>query len=103
LAQRFANIPQMIGHPKFVDEAFVRKALQEQFCWDLAGSVYPYQIKGLLPNADKKKIMYGSDDPYTPIDTVEEVAAEMAELLPQQFPTEEEQNENYYDNAARLL
>jgi len=103
LVQRFANIPQMIGHPKYVDEADVRKALKEQFWWDLAGFVFPDQIKGLLPYADKKKIMYGSDYPYTPEDSVYEVATEMGELLPQQFPTQEEQDDIYYNNAARLL
>jgi hypothetical protein len=41
------------------------------------------QIKRLLPYADNKKIMYGSDYSYTPIDKVEGVATEMAELSPQ--------------------
>jgi predicted TIM-barrel fold metal-dependent hydrolase len=63
----------------------------------------PDQIKGLLPYADKKKIMYGSDYPYTPEDSVYEVATEMGELLPLQFPTQEEQDDIYYNNAARLL
>jgi predicted TIM-barrel fold metal-dependent hydrolase len=63
----------------------------------------PDQIKGLLPYADKKKIMYGSDHPYTPINNFEGVAMEMTKPLPQQFPTGEEQIDISYDNAARLL
>jgi predicted TIM-barrel fold metal-dependent hydrolase len=39
LVQQFANIPQMIGRPKFVGEAFVRKALRDQFWWNLAAFV----------------------------------------------------------------
>lgn len=102
LIQRFCSLPAMIGMDGVTEED-VKRQLKEQFYFDLAGFVFPDQIQGLLPYVTTKRLMYGSDYPYTPIDTVKEVSDNMLEDLPRVFNKRKDQQDIYHDNAARLL
>ena len=86
-----------------VDIEDVKRQLKEQFYFDLAGFVFPDQIQGLLPFVTTKRLMYGSDYPYTPPTTVKAVSEGMEKDLPSVFPNDNDQRDIYHDNAARLL
>ena len=100
--QRFTSLPQMIGMDG-VNLDDVLRQMKEQFYFDLAGFVFPDQIKGLLPFVNTKMLLYGSDYPYTPGATVQSVGEDMDKELPAMFPNEDDQRDIYHDNAARML
>ncbi|MCJ1248863.1 hypothetical protein MMC30_006084 [Trapelia coarctata] len=102
MIQRFCSLPKMIGMGG-VDIEDVKRQLKEQFYFDLAGFVFPDQIQGLLPFVTTKMLMYGSDYPYTPSDTVKAVSDGMEQDLPSVFQDQNDQRDIYHDNAARLL
>lgn len=86
-----------------VNSEDVKRQLKEQFYFDLAGFVFPDQIQGLLPFVTTKRLMYGSDYPYTPPDTVKAVSEGMEKDLASVFHNQTDQRDIYHDNAARLL
>ena len=99
---RICHLPGMIGMES-VDLGDVKQQIKDQFYFDLAGFGLPEQLEGLLPYVTFRHILYGSDFPYTPLATVVDVTAKIAEELPKFFPDEVEQKAIYHDNAAELL
>lgn len=87
-----------------VDADFIREKLNsEQFFYDTAGWVFPDQIKGLLAYLDKgdytKRLVYGSDYPWTPLPGVVKLSEDHDVYVKDFFP-EEQLGEG---NAKRLL
>lgn len=82
-----------------------RRLLRERFVFDLAGFPFPNQIHGLLRilgDGGEKRLVYGTDYPFTPeklvIGLAEQIKAGCEELF-----TTDQQNDLYVNNAERLL
>lgn len=105
LIERFSTLPRSLNMnvPDSLNSADVRKSLSQQFYFDLAGYVFPDQIYGLVPWVSKKKLIYGSDFPYTPLGGVMEVAETLDEGLPEVYPDASDRDAIYYGNAEALL
>jgi predicted TIM-barrel fold metal-dependent hydrolase len=70
MIDRIGIFGQFLGAPSNQSDAF-KKILRERFFFDMAGFPFPEQIHGLLrllggERAAAKRILYGSDFPYTP-------------------------------------
>lgn len=76
LADRVAGLSPALGLPKPLDVARFYDALRGLH-YDLAGFPLPRQILPLLEIADPKRILYGSDWPYTPEPFVADLAAKL--------------------------
>tara|TARA_R110001583_G_scaffold195215_3_gene370545 strand:- start:13878 stop:14849 length:972 start_codon:yes stop_codon:yes gene_type:complete len=77
----------------------IKPALKKLY-FDLAGIPVPDMLPILLNNADLKKIVYGSDYPFTPLPTV----LELAKLLDSaQYPHPTSLHQIMTSNATQLL
>ncbi|GAB0138784.1 hypothetical protein EsDP_00007007 [Epichloe bromicola] len=82
-----------------------RRLLRERFVFDLAGYPFPNQIHGLLRmlGADaEKRLVYGTDYPFTPERVVIGLAEQMKAGCEELFNSDQ-QNNVYLHNAERLL
>lgn len=109
LINRVGLIPGVLKLPGIdlsVNPEFIRERLNsEQFFFDTAGWVFPDQIKGLLPYLDlgdyTKRLVYGSDYPWTPAPAVTTLSESHDKHVSDFFPgTEDNLGEG---NAKRLL
>lgn len=103
IAASLLNLPK-IDHS--ANGAYLRERLNsEQFFFDTAGWVFPDQIKGLLTyfteETKGKRMVYGSDFPWTPAPAVKSLSEDHDKYLSEFFPGEEEALA--YGNAQRLL
>ncbi|KAK5945400.1 hypothetical protein PMZ80_002605 [Knufia obscura] len=109
LITRFATAPALLKLPGIdlsVTPEYVKERLNsEQFFFDTAGWVFPDQIRGLLAylkDSEKgKRIVYGSDYPWTPFAGVKALSEAHDTHLSSFFPGEEESVAE--GNAKRLL
>ena len=103
LVERFARFADTILQSEVgMTTETVSATLQKQFLFDLAGFPFPDQLHGLLRVVDFRRILYGSDYPYTPIPSVIELAGTLDRELSELF-NPQEMKAIYHGNAARLL
>lgn len=81
MIDRIGIFGQFLGAPSNQSEAY-KKILRENFYFDMAGFPFPEQIHGLLrllggERAASKRILYGSDFPYTPAPMVGGLCGDM--------------------------
>ncbi|KAK5653769.1 hypothetical protein OQA88_7926 [Cercophora sp. LCS_1] len=82
-----------------------RRLLRERFYFDLAGFPFPNQIHGLLRvlgDGGEKKLVYGTDYPFSPEKVVVGLAHELDEGCERLF-TAQEWNAVYSGNAEKLF
>ncbi|RYP75907.1 hypothetical protein DL771_002171 [Monosporascus sp. 5C6A] len=82
-----------------------RRLLRERFYFDLAGFPFPNQIYGLLRilgDGGERRLVYGTDYPFTP-EKVVVALAEQIETGCEELFNEDERNDVYLNNAKRLL
>lgn len=109
LITRVATSPALLKLPGMdltVTPDYMKERLNsEQFFFDTAGWVFPDQIKGLLAylkDSEKgKRIVYGSDFPWTPFAGVKPLSEDHDKYLSTFFPGEEQNIGT--ENAKRLL
>ncbi|KAI6896500.1 hypothetical protein KC334_g10874 [Hortaea werneckii] len=105
LLSRWTGFSQLVPGPwEGVAETEVREAFQRQIYFDLAGFVFPGQIKGLMEGVGVKaeRIMYGSDFPFTKPDGVEMLLGQMDQGMREGFSAEAVEA-MYHGNAERLF
>lgn len=76
LADRVAGLSPALGLPEKLDVPRFYETLRRLY-YDLAGFPLPRQLLPLLEIADPKRIMYGSDWPYTPEPLVAALARQL--------------------------
>jgi len=76
LADRVAGLSPALGLPQKLDVAAFFETLRGLY-YDLAGFPLPRQLLPLLEIADPKRLLYGSDWPYTPEPLVAALAANL--------------------------
>jgi predicted TIM-barrel fold metal-dependent hydrolase len=76
LADRVAGLSPALGLPQKLDVSAFYETLRGMY-YDLAGFPLPRQLLPLLEIADPKRILYGSDWPYTPEPLVAALAAKL--------------------------
>jgi len=87
------------------ESSHFRKLLRERFYFDLAGFPFPDQIHGLLRTlgeGGERKLMYGSDYPFTPKNVVVGLVDQMDKGCKELFGADQ-RNAVYSRNAARLF
>ena len=105
LLSRWTGFSQLVPGPwEGVAEAEVREAFERQIYFDLAGFVFPGQIKGLMEGAGvtAERIMYGSDFPFTKPDGVEMLLGQMDHGMREGFSAEAVEA-MYHGNAEQLF
>jgi predicted TIM-barrel fold metal-dependent hydrolase len=80
----------------------VKETFGKQFYFDLAGMPFPDQIHGLLRYVDSRRLLYGSDFPFTPGAVVGMLARRM-EGESGKIWTKEEVSGVLMGNAGRML
>jgi predicted TIM-barrel fold metal-dependent hydrolase len=82
----------------------IRELLNTQFYFDLAGAIFPGQLKAMLIilGVQSDRLVYGSDFPFTPAGGVISLAAKMDEALLELVGQQGRQN-IYSENAAKML
>lgn len=106
IVERFSRFHSDVLHRESTPtwtRAQIRDLLQRQFYFDLAGFPLPDQLPGLLRMVDHTRLLYGSDYPYTPLDTTEALAQELEEGLDAVLPDEREREAVLYGNARKLF
>ncbi|KAK5089922.1 hypothetical protein LTR05_000089 [Lithohypha guttulata] len=109
LITRVSSVPAILKLPGLdsaVNPTFVKERLNsEQFFFDTAGWIFPDQIKGLLAYLEEKtkgkRMVYGSDIPWTPFGAVKTLSEDHDKYVGEFFPGEEELVGT--GNAERLL
>ena len=104
LLSRIGAFSAMLGAGGNRNDEF-RRLLRERFFFDLAGFPFPDQIRGLmgvLGDDGEKRLVYGSDYPFTPEGTVSMLAAQMDKGCEKLFSIEQRKSV-YYGNAKRLF
>ncbi|KAF3013324.1 hypothetical protein E8E14_011701 [Neopestalotiopsis sp. 37M] len=82
-----------------------RRLLKERFYFDLAGFVFPNQIHGLLRtlgDGAEKRLVYGSDYPFTPEKVVNDLLGQFDQGCEKTFDADQREGINS-GNAKRLL
>lgn len=105
ILSRFTGFSTLVPGPwTGVTEDTARSAFDKQFYFDLAGFPFPGQIVGLVQGVgvSTKKLLYGSDFPFTKPDGVKMLADVMDEGVEKMF-TEDEVEAIYHGNATALL
>ncbi|SMQ50226.1 unnamed protein product [Zymoseptoria tritici ST99CH_1A5] len=105
LLSRWTGFSGLVPGPwSGVSEEEVKAAFERQFWFDIAGFVFPSQIKGLVEGVgvSNERLVYGSDFPFTKAEGVEMLLGQMDVGVKGMF--EEGETENlYHGNAERLL
>ncbi|KAL3441614.1 hypothetical protein BJX65DRAFT_313616 [Aspergillus insuetus] len=81
----------------------IKELLQRQFYFDLAGFPLPDQLPGLLRMVDHTRLLYGSDFPYTPLDSTEMLARELESGISSVLPDAADKEGVFSANAMRLF
>ncbi|TKA31308.1 hypothetical protein B0A50_02153 [Salinomyces thailandicus] len=105
LLSRWTGFSALVPGPwEGIMEAEVREGFQRQIWFDMAGFVFPGQIKGLMEGAgvSHSRLMYGSDFPFTKPKGVEMLLGQMDEGMRGSFGREEIED-MYHGNAERLF
>ncbi|KAH4906568.1 hypothetical protein HBI80_082030 [Parastagonospora nodorum] len=110
LFTRFVRFSSMVPGGRVLDAAVVRRQLDEQFYFDLAGFVFDGdeggagQLKALVEGLEigSGRLIYGSDFPFTKTPLVRNFAARMNGGLEALFD-EREREMIYEGNAEKLL
>ncbi|KXT01156.1 hypothetical protein AC578_603 [Pseudocercospora eumusae] len=106
LLSRWTTYSEMLPGPTWqsVNEGVVKEAFGKQIWFDMAGIPFPSQLKGLVEGVgvSHKRLMYGSDYPFTRIQGVELLIGQMDEGVKKMF-SEEEIKDLYQRNAEKLL
>lgn len=103
MIDRFTTFSSILPSTIQVGKDEVIKAFNTQFYFDLAGIVFPDQIKGLLSYVDARRITYGSDYPFTPADVAIGLVKTAEVYVPQNFPDANDQDLVWKGNGLRLL
>ena len=102
--QRFCSFAtDILGSEVDISSQIVKETFKRQFYFDLAGFPFPDQIWGLLRVVDPKKLLYGSDFPFTPARGVASLAERMRTGLEEVIEDEAVIREIYIGNAEKLL
>lgn len=107
---RFIQFSSVVPGGRVLDATTVRKQLEEQFYFDLAGFVFDGdtggngQLKAFVEGFDisYRRLLYGSDFPFTQTKFVKTFADRMKDGLEALF-NEEKREAVYVGNAERLL
>lgn len=105
LLSRWTGFSSLVPGPwEGIAEEEVREAFRKQIWFDLAGFVFPGQIKGLMEGAgvEHSRIMYGSDFPFTKPNGVELLLGQMDEGMRANFDAEKVAD-MYHRNAEKLF
>lgn len=104
LIARFSTFSTAIlsGDRQMTKDDVISK-LNLQFYFDLAGFVFPEQIRGLLPYVGADRITYGSDYPLTPEAMALQLAQAAKVHVPNYFPDPDDQPLIWNGNAKRFL
>jgi predicted TIM-barrel fold metal-dependent hydrolase len=110
LMTRFVQFSSVVPGGRVLDHDVVRKQLDRQFYFDLAGFVFDGksggqgQLKALIEGFEisYEKLLYGSDFPFTQTQFVKMFADRMQDGLERLYG-EEERTAIYSGNAKRLL
>lgn len=110
LMTRFIQFSSVVPGGRVLNASTVRKQLETQFYFDLAGFVFDGeeggngQLKALVEGFEigSERLLYGSDFPFTQTRFVETFAKRMKEGLEALFG-EEERRKVYEGNAEKLL
>jgi predicted TIM-barrel fold metal-dependent hydrolase len=103
IVDRIGSFATIIGGKENQSNEF-RRLLRERFYFDLAGFPFPDQIHGLLrtlTEGGEKRLVYGSDYPFTPGKVVVDLARQMDEGCQEMF--DEGKREAVYSGNARIL
>lgn len=103
LLERFSNFSLRIqkgANPVTSEQA--KQIFARQFYFDLAGFPFPDQIHGSLRLIDTSRLLYGSDIPYTPPDSVAFLGGVLDAEMPKHFD-ESTIRDIYAGNAQKLL
>ena len=105
LIERFSTLPGLINMdvPKSLNPTDVKEVLSQRVYFDLSGFPFPDQIYGLVPWLSKKKLLYGSDYPYTPLSGVIDITESIDQGLPDVYPDPSDREAVYSGNAEVLL
>lgn len=105
LLSRWTGFSQLVPGPwEGMEEAKVVEVFRKQIWFDMAGFVFPSQIRGLMDGVGvpHTRLLYGSDFPFTQSDGVELLLGQMEKGVKELF-NEEEIEDLYTRNAQRLL
>ena len=103
LLERFSNFSMRVLNVEHALSSNDAKHLfEKQFYFDLAGFPFPDQIYGCLRIANESRLLYGSDIPYTPAESVKYLSNVMDEELPKMVE-DLKLRDIYSGNAQRLL
>lgn len=105
LLSRWTGFSGLVPGPwSGVTEDKVLETFGKQFWFDMAGFVFPGQIKGLLQGVgvDHSSLLYGSDFPFTKAEGVEMLLGQMDSGVRKSF-SEAEIEDLYHRNAEKLL
>lgn len=104
ILSRFTGFSAVIPHMPTVTQDDVKRALQRQFYFDLAGFAFPTQIIGLVYGVgiDHHRLLYGSDFPFTPAAAVRGLATQLDREIMQHFSTAQSKD-ILHQNAEILL
>jgi predicted TIM-barrel fold metal-dependent hydrolase len=110
LMTRFIRFSSVVPGGRVLDATTVRKQLDEQFYFDLAGFQFDSesdetgQLKALVQGFDisYERLLYGSDFPFTQTQYVEMFADRMKDGLENLF-SDKEREAIYHGNAVKLL
>ncbi|KAH9829063.1 Amidohydrolase [Teratosphaeria destructans] len=105
LLSRWTGFSSLVeGSWKGCSEAEVKEALNKQIWFDLAGFVFPGQIRAVVEGlgVGHERLVYGSDFPFTIPEGVEMLRGQM-DVGVQGLFGEEQVRDVYHRNAERLL
>lgn len=109
LLTRFTTFGGLVPGAKVLDRAAVRKQIEEQFYFDMAGTAFDDasgrgQLKSFVQGFDisHQRLLYGSDFPFTNTGLVVMLSEVMKDGLEQLFGKQERQA-IYVGNAEKLL
>ncbi|KAJ5719165.1 hypothetical protein N7493_007620 [Penicillium malachiteum] len=91
----FANAESISDHD-------IKELLRTRFYIDLAGVPFPDQIHGMLRVIDSSRLLYGSDYPYTPLASAEDLNRRLEAGLVRDFGSETAQ-QVLWGNGEALL
>ena len=115
LIDRCTRFNQITGEPQDpsdpdanpITTELIKKTLNKQFFFDLAGYPFPYQIHGLLMFVDYSRLLYGSDYSFTPDAVMSELVNEMEkgmkDLWGDNTEGEKKRKAVWEGNARKLL
>ncbi|KAL3487480.1 hypothetical protein BJX62DRAFT_228001 [Aspergillus germanicus] len=93
----------LLDLPFEVTSDSVKEVFARQFYFDLAGLTFPDQIYGLLRYVGARRIVYGSDFPYTPGKDVVGIAGVIDEGIAGVFPDQFDRENIFSGNAETIL